>query len=75
MNARKNPRLPGCTHEKYSNCLKWALRWRRGLVAGGCAEHGEPCDGGSWCWQRQLWELKQVRHGGGVGSSIMLRLC
>lgn len=60
-NARRNPRLPGCTHEKCSNCLKWALRWRRGLVAGGCSEHGEACDGGNWCWQRQLWELTQAR--------------
>ena len=62
LNARKNPRLPDCTHGKCSNCLKWALRWRRGLVAGGgCEEHGEPCDGGGWCWQRQLWEMKQAR--------------
>lgn len=62
LNARKNPRLPGCTHQKCSNCLDWALRWRRGLVAGGgCEEHGEPCDGGAWCWQRQLWEMKQAR--------------
>ena len=61
INDRKNPRLQGCTHRKCSNCVKWALRWRRGLVAGGCEEHGEPCDGGNWCWQRQLWEMKQAR--------------
>ncbi|WND60085.1 hypothetical protein QQA43_31040 (plasmid) [Mycolicibacterium vanbaalenii] len=61
LNARKNPRLPGCAHAKCSNCVKWALRWRRGLVAGGCAEHGEPCDGTvGACHQRRLWEL---RHG------------
>lgn len=60
-NARRNPRLPGCTHAKCSNCLKWALRWRRAIVAGGCEVHGEPCDGGGWCWQRELWEMKQAR--------------
>jgi len=38
-----------------------ALRWRRGIVAGGCAEHGEPCDGTSGaCWQQHLWELRQA---------------
>ena len=61
MNARKNPRLPGCTHATCSNCLRWALRWRRGLVAGGCADHGEPCDGNvGACHQRDLWELRQL---------------
>ena len=62
VNARRNPRLAGCTHSKCSNCLKWALRWRRALVSGEvCTEHGEPCDGGNWCWQRQLWETRQAR--------------
>jgi hypothetical protein len=60
-NARRNPRMPGCTHMRCSNCLKWALRWRRGIVAGGCAEHGEPCDGTAGaCWQQHLWELRQA---------------
>ncbi len=38
MNARKIRGYPGCTHGKCSNCVKWALRWRRGMVAGGDAE-------------------------------------
>jgi hypothetical protein len=31
-NARKNPPLPGCTHQNCSNCLRWALRWRDELL-------------------------------------------
>ncbi len=74
LNAGKNPRLPGCTHGKCSNCLKWALRWRRGLVAGGgCEEHGEPCDGGGWCWQRQLWEMKQARNAAAAAAGLARR--
>lgn len=45
FNARRNPPLPGCTHASCSNCVRWALRWRRKIVGGGCAEHGETCDG------------------------------
>ncbi|WNO27522.1 queuine tRNA-ribosyltransferase [Mycobacterium phage Ageofdapage] len=44
-NARRNAPLPGCSHAKCSNCLRWALRWRRNMLGGGCATHGEPCDG------------------------------
>ncbi|QDH91686.1 queuine tRNA-ribosyltransferase [Mycobacterium phage Phrappuccino] len=44
-NARKNPRLDGCTHKHCGNCMLWALRWRRNIVRGCCATHGEPCDG------------------------------
>lgn len=59
-NARRNPRLAGCNHTRCSNCLKWALRWRRNIVPGGCVEHGEPCDGTvGACWQRQLWEMRK----------------
>lgn len=59
-NARRNPPLPGCNHASCSNCLKWALRWRRNILAGGCAEHGEPCDGtiGS-CHLRDLWAMRE----------------
>src|SRR5262249_29532561 len=46
-NARRNPRLDGCTHASCSNCKHWALRWRRNIVRGGRVEHGEPCDGRS----------------------------
>lgn len=61
FNARKNPRLPGCAHTSCSNCVKWALRWRRGIVAGsGCAEHGEPCDGTiGACHLRDLWAMRE----------------
>lgn len=60
FNARKNPRLEGCTHTSCSNCVKWAVRWRRGIVAGGCAEHGEPCDGTlATCRLRDLWEMRE----------------
>lgn len=60
FNARKNPRLPGCTHTSCSNCVKWALRWRRGIVPGGCAEHGEPCDGTiGACHMRDLWAMRE----------------
>lgn len=55
LNARKHEPLAGCTHQTCSNCLRWALRWRRKIVGGGCAQHGEPCDGtaGScWNWRR-----------------------
>ena len=45
FNARRHEPMPGCTHKSCSNCLRWALRWRRNLLAGWCAEHGEPCDG------------------------------
>lgn len=52
FNARKNPRLPGCTHKSCSNCMLWALRWRRNIVGGAwCSRHGEWCPGyaGSYC--------------------------
>ncbi len=57
FNARKNPPLPGCTHARCSNCLRWALRWRRNILGGGCAKHGEPCDGGftSSCHRHEVW--------------------
>ncbi len=32
-NARHAPPLPGCTHKRCSNCLRYALRWRRQLLA------------------------------------------
>lgn len=32
-NARRNPPLPGCTHKSCSNCLLWALQWRRKIVS------------------------------------------
>jgi hypothetical protein len=32
-NARKNPPLPGCRHKNCANCPRWALRWRRQLLA------------------------------------------
>lgn len=32
-NARRNPRLPGCTHKSCSNCMLWALNWRRNIIA------------------------------------------
>ncbi len=52
VNARKNPRLPGCTHKSCSNCILWAMRWRRNIVAGAwCSRHGEWCPGygGGYC--------------------------
>lgn len=52
INARKNPRLPGCTHVSCSNCMLWALRWRRNVVGGAwCSRHGEWCQGfgGGYC--------------------------
>lgn len=30
--ARKNPRMPGCTHVTCSNCLKFALHWRERIL-------------------------------------------
>jgi hypothetical protein len=32
-NARKNPPLPGHSHKSCSNCLEWALDWRREMLA------------------------------------------
>jgi len=32
-NARYSPPLPGCTHRRCSNCLRYALRWRSQLLA------------------------------------------
>lgn len=59
-NARRNPPMDGCGHARCSSCLKWALRWRRGIVAGGCVEHGEPCDGTiGTCRRRDLWEMAE----------------
>jgi hypothetical protein len=56
--------LPGsayglvCTHVTCSKCLRWALRRRRNILGGGCAEHDEPCDGTTRsCWQRDLWAM------------------
>ncbi|AEL19734.1 queuine tRNA-ribosyltransferase [Mycobacterium phage Kratio] len=31
-NARKNAPLAGCTHKSCSNCMAWALRWRKNIV-------------------------------------------
>lgn len=28
-NARRSPPLPGCTHKSCSNCLRYALEWRK----------------------------------------------
>jgi hypothetical protein len=28
FSARRQPRLPGCTHRSCANCARWALRWR-----------------------------------------------
>lgn len=59
-NARRNPPLAGCGHARCSSCLEWALRWRRRIVPGGCAEHGEPCDGTiATCRLRDLWQMRQ----------------
>lgn len=44
-NARKNDPLPGCSHVSCSNCIKWAMRWRRNVVGPACGVHGDPCDG------------------------------
>ena len=51
-NARRNPRLDGCTHASCSNCIRWAMRWRRNIVGAACVAHGEPCDGRAFatCW-------------------------
>jgi hypothetical protein len=32
-NARRSPPLPDCTHKRCSNCLRYALAWRRELLA------------------------------------------
>lgn len=32
-NARRNPPLPGCPHGSCSSCLRWATRWRDGVLA------------------------------------------
>lgn len=44
FNARKNPPLPGCSHRSCSNCIKWALQWRRKIAA---------CDRFSAYWGRR----------------------
>lgn len=31
--ARRSPPLPGCTHRNCANCLRYALRWRTGVLA------------------------------------------
>lgn len=33
LNARKNPPLAECRHKSCANCLRYALRWRAGLLA------------------------------------------
>lgn len=33
-NARRNPPLAGCSHGTCSSCLRWATRWRDGVLAG-----------------------------------------
>lgn len=51
-NARRNPKLPQCTHTKCNNCMLWAMRWRRNVVGGAwCSRHGEWCQGfgGGYC--------------------------
>lgn len=30
--ARRRPSLPGCRHATCANCLRWALRWRTGVL-------------------------------------------
>lgn len=32
LNARRNPRRPGCTHASCQNCLTYALEWRADLL-------------------------------------------
>lgn len=32
-NARKNPRIPSCTHKTCANCPEWAARWRTRVLA------------------------------------------
>jgi hypothetical protein len=44
FNARKNPPLPGCSHRSCSNCIKWALQWRRKIAT---------CDRFSAYWGRR----------------------
>ena len=44
FNARKNPPLPGCSHRSCSNCIKWALQWRRKIAT---------CDRFSSFWGRR----------------------
>ena len=35
LDARKSPRMPGCTgHRNCANCIRWALRWRERLLQG-----------------------------------------
>lgn len=59
FNARKNPKLEGCSHARCSSCLKWALGWRSKIVPCGCAERGDRCLGTIGpCWQQYLWELR-----------------
>lgn len=31
--ARRDPPLPGCSHAKCQNCLRYALKWREGVMA------------------------------------------
>lgn len=64
MNARKNPRLEGCTHKSCSNCMLWALRWRRNILGGAwCSRHGEWCAGfgGGYCGDFLAPELGEER--------------
>lgn len=61
VNARRNPRLPGCTHVSCSNCLKWALRWRRNILGRGCDLHGQSCDGApGTCREHEFWAQRQA---------------
>lgn len=61
FNARRNPKLVGCSHARCSNCLNWALRWRNNIVPCGCADRGSWCAGTTGpCWQQYLWEARQA---------------
>lgn len=39
-NARRNPALPGCTHQSCSSCIRWAMRWRERILK--TLEHQQP---------------------------------
>jgi hypothetical protein len=40
--ARRRPPLPGCRHRTCANCRRYALAWRRGVVAATARTVGQP---------------------------------
>lgn len=53
--ARRNSPLEGCTHQSCSSCRKYAMQWRRRIVASSCTQgHGVECDGSGECWRETL---------------------